>query len=212
MMSAKTLDQINREFMEEYKLTEPERPPPAERKRRKAVRPVMDVALYTAVFIILIAALFFNGSADKGFHIFDYTGFTVIGTSMQSEIPEGSLVLARKTGSEKIMIGDDITFISSDHSIVTHRVLETIENYEDSNDRGFRTQGIDNSAPDKEIVYAENVIGVVIHTIPGLGTVLTFISESIGIFLLTAIIVLAAIRLLVRRNQKNKQSQESAND
>ncbi|MCL2014374.1 MAG: signal peptidase I [Oscillospiraceae bacterium] len=264
MAGTKTLNQINREFIEEHKLIEPVLPPDEnygdmerriqdlrahitsvtsgssrlkkadevfappepvpsagvskrlrqkekkESKNNRIAKRFTDIALYAAVIIVLIAALFFNGSSSKGFHIFGYTGFTVLGTSMQSEIPEGSLVLAGKAVSDNLIAGDDIIFVSKNKSIVTHRIIEIIENYENSNDRGFRTQGIDNKDPDQEVVYAENVIGVVKHTIPGLGTILTFISENIGMFLTVAILILAGVRLLAEHRQKKREPKKNA--
>ena len=189
----KTLEQINREFMKEYNLI---------KMKKKDLVLITDIALYAAIFFILIAALFFNGKTKGGFQIFGYSGYTVLSGSMQSEIPEGSLVITQKVGLDKINTGDDITFINKDNSIVTHRVIGIIENSENSIDRGFQTQGLENNGPDQEVIYAENVIGVVKHTVPGLGSVLNYISKNIGIFLLISIITLVIIKFLIKVRAK----------
>ena len=168
---------------------------------RATVRRFMDIALWAAVLCVLIVSIVHIGNPRDGFHLFGYSGFTVHGGSMHSEIPEGSLVLTQKTDTKKIIVGDDITFFNRDNSIVTHRVVDIVENYKDgkeSQDRGFLTQGIANKLPDGDIVYSENVIGVVKSVIPGLGAVLTYFSENTDIFLILPIIIILIIRFITR--------------
>ena len=195
----KTLEQINREFVEEHDLIQTEK----EKKSGKTTGIKTDIVLYSAIIFILAAMLFFNGSKDKGFQVFGYSGFTVVSGSMQREIPVGALVLDKKVDPNEINIGDDITFIADDNEIVTHRVIDIIENYKDGSEKGFRTQGLENNFPDQDIVQAGEIIGVVKYTVPGLGSALAYISEKIEVFLLVAVMVLASVKLTLRYWKKN---------
>jgi signal peptidase len=128
--------------------------------------------------------------------IFGYSGFTVLSGSMQSEIPESALVLTKKIDPNNINIGDDITFIRKDDTTVTHRVINIYENYQDSGQRAFQTKGIENSNPDQEVVYSDNIIGIVKLTVPKLGAALNYISEhSIIIFIVFGIFIIIAIAI-----------------
>ena len=240
----KTLEQINREFMEEHSLIKTEMLPdesfappafaPPEniaaapagpirresipgrlrqaeaakgKKKRKAAGRAKDIALYTAVILVLAAMLFFNVATDRGFQVFGYSGFTAPSGSMHGEVPEGALVLVKKTDPDEIGVGDDITFVDKEDHIVTHRVISIVENHEQRGDRGFVTQGIENSDPDRDIIFSENVIGVVEHIIPRLGRALSYITEYIGIFLLIAVIALVVIKLSSKYREKKGKKQ-----
>jgi signal peptidase len=182
----KTFEQLNREFMEKQNLI-----PPVDirsdtgQRTTETVRRVTNIALYAAIVFILVIAVIFNGHSNKRFSLFGYSGFTVLSESMQSEIPEGALVLVKKGNPDNINVGDDITFIrKKDDSVVTHRVVHIYKSYGEDGVKGFQTQGIENSAPDQDIIYAGDIIGVVKLTIPGLGWILSSIAINIGLLIL----------------------------
>jgi len=174
------------------------------KKTRNGIKRTTDIILLcllcAAIILIFTSAIIFNGNSNKRSNLFGYSGFTVLTKSMQSEISEGSLVLVKKADPININVGDDITFTQKDNSIVTHRVISIVENYKDGEDRGFQTQGIENSEPDPDFVYADNIIGVVKLTIPNLGAMLNYISENSIIIVLIAgglFIIIIAVKKLV---------------
>jgi len=169
------------------------------KRRRNALKRATDILLYTAVVFILITTIIFSGASNKKFSIFGYSGFTVLSGSMQSEIPEGSFVLVKKVEPGSISVGDDITFIrKKDNSAVTHRVTNIYENYGENGELGFQTQGTDNTNPDQDVIFANDIIGVVKLTVPGLGAVLNYISINIG-FLCVVLGVLFILTVLTRK-------------
>jgi signal peptidase len=91
------------------------------------------------------------------------------------------MILVKHTNANKIQIGDDITYLMDATNTITHRVVEIIENYNDSGDRGFQTQGVNNASPDPGYVYAANVVGVVVLHVPTLGAALTYLGGHIYI-------------------------------
>ena len=202
----KSLEQINREFME-AKTSVLDRPLQSkqERKtrRRKAARLATNILLYAAIVFTIVAVIILNVNSNRGFNLFGYYGFTVISGSMQSEIPEGSLVLVKDVGPDNISIGDDITYIrKKDGAFVIHQVMAIYENYGESGGKGFQTQGTENTDPD-QVIYADDIIGTVKLIIPGLGAVLTYTAVNVGllsvIFGGITVIVIATKKLLLPR-------------
>jgi len=164
---------------------EPEELTPADQKHycnnKAGLKKFSDILFYVIIAFILIVTLVFGGKTHDGFHLFGYSGFTVLSGSMQREIPEGSLVITKAVEPETIEIGDDITFVRDDNATVTHRVVDIIEDYAGNGSRGFQTQGLENPEPDRDIVYADNIIGMVKYSVPELGFALSYASDNLGI-------------------------------
>ena len=147
-------------------------------KQGRAGRIAGNVLFYAALAAIVITALCYRVGGGRGSrNLGGYSIFNVLTESMESVIPRGSLVVTRYTDPYEIKVNDDITFLISEKTSVTHRVVEIIEDFMETEQRGFLTQGVDNDAPDRDPVYAQNVVGKVVWHAPLLGTVLTAISE-----------------------------------
>ncbi len=163
---------------------------------------VKDTIFYGILVTAIIFAFIYskNDEAGKRFGPFAYN--TVLTGSMQSVYPKGSLVLSwalkpneqLRTGLD---IGDDIVFLIKGDTTVVHRILNITENYEDSGQRMFTTQGVENPAPDDYITYEDNVLGRVIFHIPYLGAMLAFIAEKM-IWFIAGTIILFALSALLR--------------
>ena len=174
-------------------------------KKKNTGKKASDIIFYSVVAFLLIAILLFSGQGNSGFRLFGYSGFVVLGGSMEKEIPQGSLVITRKIDPEEIKLGDDITFVRKDNATVTHRVVDIIDNYEDSGNRVFQTQGLANPDPDPDPVFEGNVIGVVKHSVPRIGFLLSYISDNIGIICIILGGILAAVaigKILLGKREK----------
>jgi len=177
-------------------------------KKKVFAKRMSDVIFYALIAFILITTLLYSGKSNNGFHLFGYSGFTVLTGSMQREIPQGSLVITKEVDPKEIKIGDDITFIRSDSATVTHRVVDIYENYEESGELAFLTQGLENLEPDPDVVFEGNIIGVVKFSIPELGFFLTYVADNIGlVFILLGGILVATIAFskILSTNRKEKQ-------
>jgi len=165
-------------------------------KKVSSTKLLSDIIFYAVIAFILVATLLYSGRTNNGFQLFGYSGFTVLTRSMQSEIPQGALVITKEVDPETIKVGDDITFIRSDNATITHRVVAILNNYEDSGYTVFQTQGIENPDPDPDYVYAGNIIGIVKYSMPELGFFLSYVAENIGfVFIILGGILVAAIAL-----------------
>ena len=125
--------------------------------------------------------------------MFGYSVFTVLTGSMRSEIPEGSLIITKYTDPNQIQVGDDITYLREDLSTVTHRVVEIYENYNNSGVRGFRTKGIDNPMVDTFIIHPNNILGVVVFHVAGVGSFLVYVQQNPLLIVLIGIILIALV-------------------
>ena len=162
---------------------------------------IKKMIFYSTLIIIVVFSIFWSNSNDAGKRFGSFSYNTVLTSSMQSIYPQGSLVTSwaitpnepLKTGLAE---GDDIVFVTESGKRIVHRIIEIMENYEDSGFRAFRTQGVENIAPDSFITYEGNVIGRVTWHVPYVGGVLTIINENIFLFIAGISVICVLIPLL----------------
>ena len=155
-----------------------------------------DAVFYLALIAVVVGVLFFSGNEGGPKSFAGYSVFTVLSSSMESEIPKGSLVVTKQVDSSELQIGDDITYLSNPTTTVTHRIVGITERYADTGQRAFTTQGVMNSAPDKQPVPAANVVGKVIYHSLFLGQAASFLKEHWLILLVLAVLLLGLFRAL----------------
>lgn len=167
-----TLDEIEQVFAAQDEQKPDSEDISAAKIPKKRGKLLGNLLFYTAILAILIIGISCGMSGNGTKNIAGYCIVNVLSSSMQSEIPQGSLVMTKRVDCAEIEIGDDITFMAGETSSVTHRVIGIVENYMNSGERGFETKGIDNEKPDKDTVWAKNVVGKVIFHIPYVGSVM----------------------------------------
>ena len=143
---------------------------------------VSNILFYSAIVLIIFFAFLYSQQAKQGGNLFGYSYYNILTTSMQSVLPQGSFILVKQTEGKDLEVGDDITFAENDTKLITHRIIQIYEDYEDSGQRGFQTKGVDNPAPDVNIVYEGNIVGKVIWNAPYLGFAFEFVGNNIFIF------------------------------
>ena len=169
--------------------------------------------------------LFFSGYKVKT--VFGYSMFNILTSSMQDELPQGSLIVIRKTAPEKLKVGDNITFFSDDPDvpkdnrglrIVTHKIVK-IEREKDGTLTGFVSRGVNNPVDDKYPVRPENVIGKVIYCSLSLGKAYDVLSNRGLSFVLTVIplfviVIIAYIDFMMafRRFKEEKEIKKKAEE
>ncbi|MFQ7401661.1 MAG: signal peptidase I [Neglectibacter sp.] len=162
-----------------------------------------EYRVYSALVFLIISALFIrttsNGSPRS---LAGFTGMVVLSGSMQAEIPKGSLVIAQQVDPKTLQIGDDITFMANPTTTDTHRIIGIIEDYEDTGQRAFQTQGIMNDEPDAQPVPAVNVVGKVIFHSEVLGQIAGFMGQYWLFILFAAAVVIGLTVILKRIYQK----------
>ncbi|MDR0862325.1 MAG: signal peptidase I [Oscillospiraceae bacterium] len=174
-----------------------DKPKPAKVKR------LGNVMFYLTLVLVIAGAFFFRTVGG-------YSFYTVLTKSMQSEIPQGSLVISERVDPNTIQLGDDVTYLREDNSTITHRVVGIIENYEDTGERGFTTQGIENEMPDLKTVFSANVVGIVRVSIPHIGTALFWIAENVvSVLAVLGVLLILRVSLNTFFSEKKREKEKS---
>lgn len=168
---------------------------PVPKKRKRSIS-FGDVAFYLALIAVVVAVFFFAGDKSGPKSFAGYSAFTVLSGSMESEIPKGSLVITKQVDPSQLQIGDDITYLSNPTTTITHRIVGIMENYADTGERAFTTQGVMNSTPDKQPVPAVNVVGKVIYHSLTLGQAASFLKEHWLLLLVLTVLLFSLIHAL----------------
>ncbi len=99
------------------------------------------------------------------------TTYTVLTSSMEPDLPPGTLVVTKPVDADQVRVGEVITYQleSGKPTTVTHRVVEA--RYTLNGDLQLITQGDANPVPDSKPVIAEQVRGKLWYSVPYLGRV-----------------------------------------
>ena len=180
-------------------------------KKTNIVSWVLSILFYIALVCAVVVVSMTTPQGGRPRVMFGYSMFIVMTGSMQSQIPQESFVLTKHVDPGAIRVGDDITYMRSDQTTVTHQVVSIIEDYQQSGMRGFQTKGIENPGPDPEIVYADNVVGEVVFHSAGLGDFLSWLKDRVWLVIgLLAVLaaLIGVLRYLVRTGKKPPRDDE----
>jgi signal peptidase len=129
---------------------------------------LMGWILFTLIIAVLVLSLVSIQIAKSrgetpslgGFYLFRVTT-----GSMDPTLPVGSVILARKPQDPAALSkGDIVSFRTASQVLVTHRIIEVVE---EEGQVSYRTQG-DNpiNDPDTEPLFPENVVATFILKVP----------------------------------------------
>lgn len=144
----------------------------------------------TVVFVLLAVAL-------VGVRLFGFQVFSVLSGSMEPAYHVGSLIYVKEVDHTQLKSGDVITYMLSEDTISTHRIVEVVPDQGDPTVLRFRTKGDANEAVDAALVHYKNVIGTPVLTIPYLGYIASYISSPPGSYVaISAVALLIALMFL----------------
>ncbi len=143
----------------------------------QAVRKIWNIVTSVLVVMFVILAILLAGVRLIGLQ-----AFTVLSGSMEPTYHVGALIYVKKVDPSEIQVGDAITFLLSEDTVATHRVVEIVPDEEDPSVLRFRTKGDANNAVDGSLVHCGNVIGVPVFTIPYLGYVANYVQKPPGLY------------------------------
>lgn len=135
----------------------------------------------------------------------------VLTESMEPEINGGDLIVIKKAKPSDIEKDDVIAFIDpmgNGTSIVTHRVLDVIENEDGT--ISWQTKGDNNPTEDKVLVPEANLVGEWHGTrIPFLGSIAMFMQTTTGLILCVFLPILLVIGYdILRRRMAEKNNKQ----
>lgn len=138
----------------------------------------------------------------------------VLTDSMYPDIKSGDLIICNKIDAEDVKVDDVISFFDpagNGTSIVTHRVIEII--VEEDGSLKFRTRGDNNNTEDKDLVPAENLVGIYKSRIAGAGHIAMFMQSTAGLIVCVVLPIILFVGYdIIRRRiyEKNKQTDTDA--
>lgn len=154
----------------------------ASRQKLKKIGNGITTAL---VVLAVIFAAMLAGARLIGLQV-----YSVISGSMEPSYPVGSLIYVQEVEPEEVQVGDVITFVLSNETPATHRVIRI-----DDENQQFFTKGDANDSEDMAPVHFKNLLGKPICTVPYLGYIAYYIKHPPGLYI--AIAAGAGLLLLV---------------
>ena len=112
--------------------------------------------------------------------------FTVLSGSMEPVYSAGDLIYVKEIDPFQLEEGTIITFMLSEETIATHRIVEVVPDDDDDAVIRFKTKGDANESEDGGLAHYKNVIGTPIFSVPKLGYVANFIQEPPGTYVAIA--------------------------
>lgn len=174
------------------------------------VKKAWDIASTVLVAIVVIFAVLL-----VGVRLFDIQVFSVISGSMEPDYPVGSLIYVKECDPSEVEVGEVITFVLSNETPATHRVIGI-----DKENECFYTQGDANydqahfEATGEKIytedppVYFKNLIGKPVFTIPVLGYIAYYIQHPPGMYIAIAagavMLILVFLPDLFKKEEKKE--------
>ena len=161
--------------------------------------------------LTLIAKSYIN--RDEVPSVGGYLPLIVLTDSMYPAIESGDLIICHTAEAEEIKVDDVISFFDpagNGTSIVTHRVLEVVE---ENGEIKFRTKGDYNNTEDKMLVPGDSLVGVYKSRIAGAGNIAMFMQSTTGLIVCVVFPIIALVGYdMVRRRiyEKNKEDDTAA--
>ena len=155
-------------------------------EKKFPIKKIWDVTSSVLVGVVVIFAVLLIGVRLFGIQV-----YSVISGSMEPEYPVGALIYVKEVKPSEVEVGDVITFVLSNETPATHRVIAI-----DKEAQLFYTQGDANYQINEETgekVYMEdppvhfnNLIGKPVFKIPVLGYIAYYIQHPPGMYIAIA--------------------------
>lgn len=144
---------------------------------------------------VLVGIVVLLAIALVGVRLIGLQPYVVLSGSMEPTYHVGSLIYVKTVDYKELEVGDPITYMINQDTVVTHRIIEVLADEKDPDTIRYFTQGDANSVADGTSVHYKNIIGKPVFSIPYLGYVSNYIQNPPGTYV--AIAVGAILILLV---------------
>ncbi len=133
----------------------------------------------------------------------------VTSDSMSDTLERGHLLILQKRAQEDIYVGDIIVYNADWHTQapVVHRIIQ-IENV--TGELRYYTQGDNNNQPDPFYRTYEDIVGVVVFSIPFIGNITLFLQQPgvLPIILVFLIILMIIPEFLPKKDDEEEVEEE----
>lgn len=169
---------------------------------------IIAVVILVPVLLINLSIMFqANTDKDKVPSVFGYKPFIVLSGSMETDIKKGDLIITKVTNPASLKVDDVIAFRDSAGTVTTHRIIEVVDR---DGETLFITKGDNNSSQDQSLVELDDVEGIYITRIPGVGSMLDNLAEptTIIIVILGITVIFAAAFMVSNKKQMSQEQME----
>ncbi|WAA10004.1 signal peptidase I SipW [Fervidibacillus albus] len=159
---------------------------------RKGFSSLLTVLLFGIFFLMLYFVISTKLSGGEP-NFFGYQLKTVLSGSMEPGIKTGSIIVVKPVEqADQFKENDIITFINENNLLITHRIIEVINN---GDQVLYRTKGDNNDEEDLNPILSENVVAEYTGiTIPYVGYIAEFAQSKNGILYL---VILPGVLLII---------------
>ena len=167
---------------------------------------------YVIAIVIMIPILFVSGVVLINSYIhpeevpsfFGWKPFIVLSGSMETQIYAGDIAVVKEVDANTVKEGDIIAF-RQDDVVITHRIIK-IEN--EGGETVIYTKGDNNTEVDQNTVSLEQIEGVFVFKISGLGNTAMFIQTPTGIVACLSVPLAILIIMQIVSSIKDRKYEE----
>lgn len=170
----------------------------------KAIKQIWNWISGALVAVVVLLAI-----ALVGVRIIGLQPFVVLSGSMEPNYHVGSLIYVKSVDYRELKAGDPITYMVSQDTVVTHRIVEVVPDDTEPNTLWYITKGDANATEDGSPVHYRNVIGKAVFSIPYLGYVSYFIQNPPGLYVALAGGAILLILAFWPESKKKEQDPET---
>ena len=146
---------------------------------RKSVKRIYD--LFTGLLVAIVVILAF---ALVGVRLLGLNPFVVLSGSMEPTYHVGSLIYVKEVEDPRALPdGTVITYMISEDTVVTHRIVTAVPDEDDPTVIRYRTKGDANDAEDGTLLHYKNIIGTPVFAVPKLGYLASYIQNPPGSYM-----------------------------
>ena len=135
---------------------------------------------------VLVGIVVLLAIALVGVRLIGLQPFVVLSGSMEPTYHVGSLIYVKSVDYKQLQVGDPITYMISQDTVVTHRIIEVLVDEEDPDTIRYFTKGDANAVADGTSVHYRNIIGKPVFSIPYLGYVSNYVQNPPGMYVAMA--------------------------
>ncbi len=174
----------------------------------KVFKKIWNIATTALVVLVVLAAL-----ALVGVRFIGYRVYTVLSGSMEPTYHVASLLYVKEVDAATLKTGDVITYMVSEDTVVTHRIVGVVPDEEEPGVYRFRTKGDANNTEDGTLVHPQNVIGTPVLSIPKIGYIVDYVQHPPGMYFgiaaaaLLLVLVFVPDLLFGEEDEKKKQAE-----
>ena len=163
---------------------------------------------------VLVGAVVLLAVALVGVRVIGLNPYVVLSGSMEPTYHVGSLIYVKPVDYKELKVGDPITYMISQDTIVTHRIIEVLVDEEDPSTIRYFTQGDANDVADGSSVHYKNIIGKPVFSIPYLGYLSNYIQHPPGMYVAISagaiLILLVFLPDVFTAEEKKKKPKENS--